>query len=220
MKRLFCYFLFVFVLSCAPNKNNQETKYGIETFLLDDKIKCEIISQSEYYTRVQTDTFVRLNQLKNISDSLKVKTNIVYYHLPGFLDKGEEYASLTGDYAVIYDDFNKKKLLQEKSEAVKIKTKQLKKIGIRDENFAEKAFIISHDFVKKELISPKSANFPFIDYRFSNVKENTITIESYVDAKNAYNVKIRHKYRIKLKLIGSDWSDIGNWQVINLEFYQ
>jgi hypothetical protein len=219
MKRLCSYLLFIFIISCTPNQNNQETKNGNKKFLLNSKIICKIINEAEYYTRVQTDTLVRSNQLREIADSLNVKNNIVYYHLPGFSEKGEEYASLTGDYAVVYDDFNKEKLLQEKSEREKIKAEQLKRAGIKDKDFAEKAFIISQDFVKKELISPKSADFPFNDYRFSNVIENSITIDSYVDAKNAYNVEIRHKYRIKVKLIGSDWSDIRNWQVINLEFY-
>jgi hypothetical protein len=90
--------------------------------------------------------------------------------------------------------------------------------GITDEDFARKAFVISHDFIKAELLSPKSADFPLLDYKFSNVIDNTIVIESYVDAKNAFNAEVRHNYSIKLKKVGSDWSDVNSWKVISLKF--
>jgi hypothetical protein len=91
--------------------------------------------------------------------------------------------------------------------------------GMTDEDFAGKAFIISKVFVKDRLVSPKSADFPFLDYKFSNVTNNTIIIESYVDSENSYGSEVRSSYKIKLKLIGSDWGDEDNWEVISLDLY-
>jgi len=91
--------------------------------------------------------------------------------------------------------------------------------GMTDEEFARKAFIISKVFVKGRLVSPRSADFPFQDYKFSNVTNNTIVVESYVDSENAYGAEIRSNYKIRLKLIGSDWGDEDNWEVISLDLY-
>jgi hypothetical protein len=88
-----------------------------------------------------------------------------------------------------------------------------------DEEFARKAFVISQDFVKRQLTSPKSADFPFLDYSYSNVIDNIITIESYVDSKNSFNAEMRNNFRIKLKFKGGDWSDVNNWTVLGLDFY-
>lgn len=96
-----------------------------------------------------------------------------------------------------------------------------KKVEVKnpDEEFARKAFVISQDFVKRQLTSPKSADFPFLDYSYSSVIDNIVTIESYVDSKNSFNADIRSNYRIKLRFKGGDWSDVNNWTLISLDFY-
>ena len=90
--------------------------------------------------------------------------------------------------------------------------------GINDPDFAQKAFIISQSFVKQELRSPTTADFPFDDYSYSNVKDNTVTIKSYVDAQNSFGAELRNNYVIVLRKLGSDWSDINNWEMVSLRF--
>ena len=91
--------------------------------------------------------------------------------------------------------------------------------GMTDEESARKVFIICKVFVKGRLVSPISADFPFQDYKFSKVTNNTIVVESYVDSENEYGAEIRSNYKIRLKLIGSDWGDEDNWEVISLGLY-
>jgi hypothetical protein len=88
--------------------------------------------------------------------------------------------------------------------------------------WGSKAFIISQKFVKQNLKSPKSADFPFDTYTFKYYKkvENTyvMTIKSYVDSKNSFNAEIRTHYHITMAYKGGDWTDINNWILIQLLF--
>lgn len=90
--------------------------------------------------------------------------------------------------------------------------------GVDDEGFANKAFVISKDFVTKQLKSPGTADFPFSDFVFSQVRDNTITIKSYVDSQNSFGALLRTNYVIQLKLIGGEWNDVNSWQVLSLKF--
>jgi len=91
-------------------------------------------------------------------------------------------------------------------------------VAMLDEDFARKAYVIAMSFVEQSLKSPKSADFPFLDYTYSKVENNTITIRSYVDAQNSLGAEIRNKYVIVLKLVGSEWTDISNWKILSLKF--
>jgi len=212
--------LFVVVLVVSRREKNivqfPTTKAADNIFMLNGTIKCEIIQRAELYTRVATDTIVTDNDLKVIADSLKLSETVVYFHIPGFPGRGEEYATYTSSYSAGYGDFDTVKLKQTRVEGAIKEAEQIRKSGRRDEDFARNAFVMSQHFVKEQLISPKSADFPLLDYKFSNVIDNTIVIESYVDAKNAYNAEIRHNYSIKLKKVGSEWNDVNSWQVISL----
>lgn len=188
------------------------------SFLLKGTINCKIIQKEEMYTRVQTDTFVKENDLKTIADSLKIKTTAIYFHIPNFGGRGEEYAALSGGFPSVYGGFDTNKLLNDKANKEQALNNNIKKYGIRDEDFARKAYVISQDFVKRELISPKSADFPLLDYKFSNVIENAIVIESYVDSKNSFGTEIRNNYTIKLKKVGNNWADIDCWSLVSLNF--
>jgi hypothetical protein len=101
-----------------------------------------------------------------------------------------------------------------------VKGKTIESSGMTSKDFASKAFTISQDFVKRNLKSPKSADFPLLDYSWSDLDEmdNIIIIKSYVDAQNAYGADIRQTYYTKLQFIGGDWSDINNWKLIDLQF--
>lgn len=218
MKKLNFIFTMFILFNCSnPTKQSvviPETK----AFILNGKIKCEIIQETELYTRVLTEVILNEKDLRLITDSLNLSGKSVYYHIPGFTERGEEYAGFASNYMAVFGDFDTFKLKQNRTEKAVKEAEQIKRIGIRDEEFARKAFVISQDFVKAQLTFPKSADFPFLDYKFSNVIDNTIVIESYVDAKNAYNAEIRHNYSIKLKLVGSDWTTASSWKVISLEF--
>lgn len=91
--------------------------------------------------------------------------------------------------------------------------------SIDKEELARQAFIISQDYVKKNLKAPSTAKFPFLDYTFSDPDpDNTIIIKSYVDAQNSFGAKLRNDYYVKVRYKGGDWADIQNWELIKLEF--
>lgn len=211
---------FVVLLSCSsPQKpstlvQSEEQSY----FMLNGKTKCEIYNETEFFSRIVTFEYVTEKDLKIIADTLKPKNKIIYFHIPELLGKGEEYASMVDGFPAVYKDFDKEKMLVRSAEKDKKAAEYSSSVGVDDKKFANNAFIISKDFVKQKLLSPKSADFPFLDFKYSNVIDNTIVIESYVDAKNSYGTEIRHNYTIKMKKIGSDWADSNNWQVISLEF--
>lgn len=216
MKKIPFVVAIMLLLNCSNPPKQINEKPTAEIFMLNGKIKCEIIQKAELYTRVATDTIVLNQDLKIIADSLKLSETSVYFHLPGFTERGEEYAFYTKSYYSGYGDFDTVKLKQTRVNNAIKEAEQIRKVGRRDEDFARNAFVMSQDFVKAQLISPKSADFPLLDYKFSNVIDNTIVIESYVDSKNAYNAEIRHNYTIKLKMVGTEWNDLNSWQVISL----
>jgi len=229
MKKLILFIIVITVLiyigkysqeeSTKLNQDNQEIKEVKKTeFLLNGKIKCEIYNETQFFSRIVTFDFVTEKDLKIIADTLKPKNKIIYFHIPELLGKGDEYASIVDGFPAVYKDFDKKKMLEKRDEKEKKAAEYARSVGVVDKEFANNAFVISKEFVTQKLISPKSADFPFMDFKFSNVIDNTIVIESYVDAKNAYGTEIRHNYTIKMKKIGSDWADSNNWQVISLDF--
>jgi hypothetical protein len=93
-----------------------------------------------------------------------------------------------------------------------------KATAISEKDFANRAYVISQSFVKQRLKSPKSADFSLMDFSYSKVNDNTITVKSYVDSQNDYGTEIRNNYVIVLKLIGNEWADATNWQMLNLTF--
>lgn len=223
MKKLILFIIaivaLIYIGKCSQEGNTKSNKENKKSeFLLNGKIKCEIYNETEFYSRIVTFDYVSEKDLKIIRDTLKPKNKIIYFHIPELLGKGEEYASLVDAIPVIYKDFNKEKMLAKKADKEKKDDEYTRLIGVSDKEFATNAFVISQEFVKQKLLSPKSADFPFMDYKYSNVIDNTIVIQSYVDAKNAYGTEIRHNYTIKMKKIGSDWADSNNWQVLSLDF--
>lgn len=80
------------------------------------------------------------------------------------------------------------------------------------------AFITSEKFIKRELISPRSAEFGYYDEaKVTFVGNNAYRITNFVDCQNAYGVLIRHNYSITLNFNGGMWEDLSNWQVTDLQ---
>lgn len=69
-------------------------------------------------------------------------------------------------------------------------------------NDAILAYIIAMDFVKKELISPRTAKFPGVKERQEHtfdLGEETFQIVSWVDSENAYGTMIRQHFTCQIK---------------------
>ena len=179
-----------------------------------NSIQCKIVQKTEYYTRVVTSEMLKDSDLLQIVKLMAIPTNIVYFHLPDYVGSSQEYGWVMGTSTFVMPEFDGHKM---KKQSTPDPLKK-KKVSKDDPDFARKAFVVSQDFVKRQLTSPKSADFPLLDYKYSNVIDNTIVIESYVDAKNSYNAEVRQNYWIKLKFKGGEWEDINNWSLIDLKF--
>lgn len=59
------------------------------------------------------------------------------------------------------------------------------------------------DWIKPQLLTPSSADFPLLDYKFWSLWDEII-IKSYVDTYNLYNAKVRLNYRCVFKLKGNN----------------
>jgi len=78
------------------------------------------------------------------------------------------------------------------------------------------AFVMSQTFVKRELVSPSSAKFPWFDKSMATqVDEDTWIINSYVDSQNRFGAMLRTNYIAKVKYLGND-----KWQLLDLAFYE
>ena len=78
------------------------------------------------------------------------------------------------------------------------------------------AFVMSQTFVKRELVSPSSAKFPWFDKSMATqVDEDTWIINSYVDSQNRFGAMLRTYYIAKVKYLGND-----KWQLLDLAFYE
>lgn len=79
------------------------------------------------------------------------------------------------------------------------------------------AFIQCKEFVKERLKAPSSADFPFLDYQASILTDNHYFITSYVEAQNAFGVKLKNNYTCSVKWDVADSSAIRNWELISLQ---
>jgi len=184
-----------------------------KTEVIYKNITCKVVQKTPNYIRITTSEMLKDSDLLQVISQLAVPDKLVYFHLPDYVGASQEYGSvMNGSPFVIGFDASKMKK-QTTPDPIK-----QKKTSIDDPEFARKAFVISMDFIKQNLTSPKSADFPLLDYKYSNVIDNTIVIESYVDAKNSYGTEVRQNYSIKLKFKGGEWEDINNWTLIDLQF--
>ena len=69
------------------------------------------------------------------------------------------------------------------------------------------AFVMSHEFVKKRLKSPSTAEFPSITSSgvFTSYLGDCVhMITGYVDAQNSFGAVIRNEYSVKVRYNGDD----------------
>lgn len=83
-------------------------------------------------------------------------------------------------------------------------------------DMARKAFVISQEFVKKELKFPNTADFPST-YKVYDLNNNSYRVSSFVNAQNDLGVKVKTNFIIELKFKGGEWSDSRNWELLKRE---
>lgn len=94
-----------------------------------------------------------------------------------------------------------------------------KDLKIETSNLKTTACILSHEFVKKQLKSPQSADFPMCSENYVNeLGSNEYGVSSYVDGVNEFNAPIRQKYVCRLQYITGEPDRIENWKLIEVRF--
>lgn len=83
---------------------------------------------------------------------------------------------------------------------------------------SSKAYVIAQKFVTQKLVSPKTADFPFLDFQYKAMSNDRHAIISYVDAQNALGAIVRKEYVIVMKFHGGDWANEKNWTVEQFAF--
>ncbi len=72
------------------------------------------------------------------------------------------------------------------------------------------------DYVKQQLKSPSTAEFPDKDFKVWFEPDSTVTIKCAVDAQNSYGAMIRGNYYLKMKW-KKDFKDSDNWTLITIQ---
>lgn len=86
----------------------------------------------------------------------------------------------------------------------------------RPEHDAETAYYMSQKFVKKNIKTPSTAEFPMYGRGDGEVKVRTInndeySVHAYVDAQNLFGAMVRSEYTCELKYTGNH-----NWELVKL----
>ena len=83
------------------------------------------------------------------------------------------------------------------------------------------AYIMSQMFVEKELVAPKTAKYPNIQYlkngskgSIRKISDNRWYIRSYVDSENIFGTVMRDNYKAVVEHVEDD-----RWKLIELKFY-
>ncbi len=87
-------------------------------------------------------------------------------------------------------------------------------------NLTTMAFVQCQDIVKGELVSPSTADFPFMDFSANAAPDNLYIIKSYVDSQNGFGATIRTRWRCKARYIGGDKADPRSWKLVDLQMYK
>jgi len=85
------------------------------------------------------------------------------------------------------------------------------------EDMKTEAYVMSQNFMKQYLKSPKSADFPFDSYKYEYLGDNKMKITSYVDAQNSFGAQLRTYYEVTMRYNGGEWADINNWSLLDLK---
>lgn len=91
-------------------------------------------------------------------------------------------------------------------------------LNVRDRKVtAQEAFIISQIFVQERLVAPATANFSWLESNSWTFFDTIFVISGYVDAQNYFGAQVRTTYTCKLRYKGGEWTDIQNWEFIDMK---
>lgn len=85
------------------------------------------------------------------------------------------------------------------------------------ENFCSKEYAIMYaeDFVRNNLKSPSSAEFPgWSSFNVQNIGKCEFIVMSYVDAQNSFGATIRSNFTVRLKMNQDE-----SWRLLDFEMY-
>ncbi len=84
-----------------------------------------------------------------------------------------------------------------------------------DMGTSEGAIVWARKFVKQRLLSPSTADFPWLPVKIYSTKNKlTYFIYSYVDSQNGFGAMIRTNYSCQVRYLGD-----GKWKCIDIEFF-
>lgn len=69
------------------------------------------------------------------------------------------------------------------------------------------------DFILKSLKSPKSADFPFLDWKVTPLGKSRFVVTSYVDSQNSFGANIRTIFNVVLRYKGGTTYDPQSWDI-------
>lgn len=99
----------------------------------------------------------------------------------------------------------------------KTSTESANQISWANKNNSEDAFYISREMVADMLLSQSTADFPTYNKSIANVEKvkgtTMYVVGSYVDAENAYGVKIRKYYMMTVEQTGPT-----KWKMVEFEW--
>tara|TARA_R110001583_G_scaffold25738_1_gene92984 strand:- start:3917 stop:4477 length:561 start_codon:yes stop_codon:yes gene_type:complete len=85
-----------------------------------------------------------------------------------------------------------------------------------------KAKVQCEQLIRRELVSPSSADFPMYDYKLYGMSRGRYRIKSYVEADNAYGTQIRMDWTCDIQYVGNnkteDYYLPSGWKVNSLGF--
>jgi len=73
--------------------------------------------------------------------------------------------------------------------------------SVSSKNTRTEAWVCTQNYVEKQLKSPSSADFPWLDWEATEVEENKYVVTSYVDAQNAFGAEIRTHFVCQTEVI-------------------
>ena len=80
------------------------------------------------------------------------------------------------------------------------------------------AYVISKKIIQKEIVDMKINEFgSFYESQIKELGNNTFLIKNYCYIISENGFSVRKNYLIELEYISGDWTDRGNWNVINFQ---
>jgi hypothetical protein len=136
------------------------------------------------------------------------------------IEAKNEYKQASKNIAIQRDKTEEELLAEEaerkrQAEIAKQKVEQKRKQELNSVDESQ-AFIISKNFVQAMLKSPKTADFPFLDYSHRNLGDGKWIIQSYVDSQNGFGAMIRTQYQVEMQFNGGDWAEQRNWTLVDI----